>query len=72
MAKECDHCYGYGHLESPGGFGDCRVCNGTGYADKIARMSCIECRGVFKESDMRVSPDEDGNRTVCRFCNDNC
>lgn len=66
--KECETCNGEGYVYSPSGADECPKCNGTGYADKQPRMSCAACGHTFKESNMHVSPDEDGNRTVCEPC----
>ena len=59
----CRKCHGTGGVLT-----DCLACIGTGWEDKWTRFDCENCGSLVREPDARISPDEDGNRIVCRKC----
>ena len=63
----CHACGGEGYLNGPS---DCYVCKGTGWNDKKERVYCERCEALVLQSLAHISPDEDGNRVVCKACND--
>lgn len=65
--EHCRECNGEGVLYP--GCDDCEVCGGSGYKDKVQRVECQSCGEAVSISSARISPDHDGNRTVCDWCN---
>lgn len=65
--SQCNNCGGQGYLATAD---ICHACDGTGWEDRQERLYCAECDDLCVVDAMHVSPDEDGNRIVCRECCD--